>query len=87
MRGITDGTSNTILTVEVQDDKAVVWTKPEDWKPEPQQPLAGLLGVYPGGFHTLFADGSVRFLPATMDPKNLTAMLTRNGGEVVTNEK
>ena len=31
---ITDGTSNTILLVEASDEKAVPWTKPDDFTPD-----------------------------------------------------
>ena len=33
---------NTIMVVEADDDRAVIWTKPDDWQYDPQQPLAGL---------------------------------------------
>jgi prepilin-type N-terminal cleavage/methylation domain-containing protein/prepilin-type processing-associated H-X9-DG protein len=35
------------------------------------------------GAHVTFADGSVRFLSATLDLCTLSAMVTRNGGEVI----
>lgn len=41
-RDVTDGTSNTILLVDADDDHAVIWTKPDDFKPEPKNPKAGL---------------------------------------------
>ena len=41
-RDITDGTSNTILLVDADDDHAVIWTRPEDFKPDPKNPKAGL---------------------------------------------
>jgi len=47
-----------------------------------KNPLKGLT-LYPSGFLTGFADGSVRLLPATIDSKILKALLTRNGGEDV----
>ena len=62
MAEITDGTSNTIMVVEADDDHAVTWTKPDDWQFDPQQPMAGLGHAHPGGFNAAFADGSVRFI-------------------------
>ena len=53
---ITDGTSYTIMLVEADDDHAVIWTKPEDWQFDLQQPLAGLGHAHAGGFNALFAD-------------------------------
>ncbi len=80
---ITDGTSNTIAVVEANADRAVIWTKPDDWSPNEKEPLAGLLGFRAGGFLALFADGSVRFLSQSVNPNTFKAMLTRNGGEVI----
>jgi prepilin-type processing-associated H-X9-DG protein len=83
IKDVTDGLSNTILVVDANDDRAVIWTKPEDLKIDPNDPLAGLVGHHPGGFNIAFADGSVHFLPQTIDKKNLYALFTRNGAEVV----
>lgn len=80
---ITDGTSNTILVVDVADDRAVVWTKPEDWEFDLEQPMKGLTGKFDGGFSVLLGDGSVRFLSETIKPEILRALFTRNGGEQV----
>src|SRR5262249_6166280 len=60
---VTDGTANTIFIVEANDEHAVIWTKPEDLKFDPDKPRAGLEGHYSGGFLTLFVDGSTRFVP------------------------
>jgi prepilin-type processing-associated H-X9-DG protein len=83
MSEITDGTSRTIAVVEADDDHAVTWTKPDDWQFDPQHPMAGLGHAHPGGFTAAFADGSVRFLSQSIDPKTFQAMLTIAGGEVV----
>ncbi len=37
----TDGTSKTILAVEVNDDRAVPWTKPDDLEVDLTQTLRG----------------------------------------------
>jgi prepilin-type processing-associated H-X9-DG protein len=80
---VTDGTSNTIFIVDAADDRAVVWTRPDDLKYDPTRPLAGLLGRHRGGFQALFVDGSVRMIAGSIDPKTLHALFTRNGGEAV----
>lgn len=80
---VSDGTSHTALAVEADDAHAVIWTKPDDLKFDPKQPQAGLAEYKPGGFAILMGDGSVHFLPATIDKKTLAAIFTRNGGEVV----
>jgi hypothetical protein len=80
---VTDGTAHTIMTVEVSDERAVVWTKPDDFQYDEQDPLKGLVGIWPGGFIAGFTDGSVRFLPSSIDAKTVNALFTRNGGEQV----
>jgi prepilin-type processing-associated H-X9-DG protein len=82
-RDVTDGLSNTILIVEAADDHGVIWTRPDDLKYNPEQPLKGLLGQHADGFNILLADGSVHFLSAAINPDTLRALFTRNGGEVV----
>jgi prepilin-type processing-associated H-X9-DG protein len=83
IREIPDGTSNTIMALEVDDSRAAIWTQPDDWTPQPQDPLAGLGSARPGGFQVLMADGSVRFLSKTIAPQEFQALLTIAGGEAV----
>lgn len=66
---IRDGTSNTVMLVEVNPDRAVIWTKPEDLPFDPDNPLAGLGKAHPLGFLVLFCDGSVRFMSEKIDPQ------------------
>jgi prepilin-type processing-associated H-X9-DG protein len=80
---VVDGTSFTIFIVDADDKHAVTWTKPEDLKYDPEQPLAGLIGRHKGVVPVLFVDGSVHFLRDTINKKTLQALFTRNGGEVV----
>jgi prepilin-type processing-associated H-X9-DG protein len=83
IREIRDGTSNTIMLLEADDEKAVPWTKPEDWTFNAKKPLAGLGNAHPGGFNTAFADGSVHFISAEIDGALFEALLTIAGGEPV----
>jgi hypothetical protein len=64
IKQITDGTSNTVLVLEVDDQHAVPWTKPEGIPFQKENPVAGLAGQSAEGFLTLFGDGSVRFIAA-----------------------
>jgi hypothetical protein len=80
---ITDGTSNTILAVEADDERAVVWTKPDDFTVDPKDPRKGLARPGQDGFLALMADGSPHYFLATIDPRTLTALFTPAGGEVV----
>ena len=83
---ITDGTSNTILVVDAGNDRAVTWTKPDDWDVDPKLDLKGIFGHHPGGTPFSFADGSVRFIKETVDPKTLEMLITRDGGEVISQD-
>ncbi len=80
---ILDGTSNTIMTVETGDDSAVIWTKPADFAPNADDPIRGLMGLYPNGFQAGFADGSVQFIAEGVDKVVLKALFTKAGGEAV----
>jgi hypothetical protein len=80
---IPDGTSNTLLIVEVDDADAVIWTKPADLRYDPQNPLKGLRGKKTGSFNAAYADGSVHAIPRTISLPTLRALFTRNGGEVL----
>ena len=81
IRHITDGTSSTILVLEA--DVPVPWTKPDDLRWTKGEPLPRLKSSHTGGSHALFADGSTRFLKATIDPRTFASILTMNGNEVL----
>jgi hypothetical protein len=83
IRSITDGMSATIAVVEVADDKAVIWTKPDDFEPDEKNPIAGLVGLRDGVFLAAFCDAHVQEIPANVDLESLKALFTRNGGEIV----
>lgn len=83
---ITDGTSNTIALVETRSDLGP-WARGgssnlRGYEPE-NLPLYG--EGRPFGAHNVilaaFADGSVRYLQASVDPKALAAAITIAGGE------
>jgi hypothetical protein len=85
-KDIRDGTSNTIMVVEVDDQHAVVWTQPADWPFEPKDPAQGLGRIFHGGFATAFADGSIRWFAWPQSPKDvarLRSQFTRAGHESV----
>jgi hypothetical protein len=78
---ITDGTGNTILVAEAA--QTVPWPQPNELPYTPGGPLPEL--GYPGRpvAQVLLADGSVRPLRRTVDPKVLRALITATGGETL----
>ncbi len=84
---INDGTSNTLLVVEVSLEKSVIWTKPQDVEIDLEKPLASIINEMSAGFHACLADGAARFIPKSIDPKILRALLTIDGGEIIDFDK
>jgi hypothetical protein len=82
-RDIKDGTSNTILVVDVPPEKAVVWTKPEDWEVNLDDPLSGLKREDREWFTAGYADGHVSIHSLKNEPSVIRALLTPNGGETI----
>jgi beta-lactamase regulating signal transducer with metallopeptidase domain len=84
----TDGTSNTIIVAEAA--RPVPWTKPEDlsFKYSMDKPLEAMseLPALADDPIVLFGDGSVRRLRKLTAPF-LGALLTRDGGEVVSSDQ
>jgi len=80
---VTDGLSNTVMFVEADSGAAVIWTKPDDLKLDPDRPLNGLGKLRPGGFLATLADGSLWFLSESIDPDTFRALTTFAGGEPI----
>ena len=79
---ISDGTSNTILFVEVDDEHAPVWTQPDDQVDAEQ--IKAMLRRWPGEVCLVgFADGSVQTLSDYDGLDQLDAMLTIDGHELI----
>lgn len=82
-KDIFDGTSNTILFVEVGPKHAVIWTKPEDWRVDFADPSKGVQRIDRDSFTAAFWDGSVSVLPIALEDDDLSGLLTPAGGEIV----
>lgn len=79
-----DGSSNTIVLLEADPDKAVPWTKPEDLAVDPDNAKSGLGQAQPrGGILAGFADGSVQTLKPDVSPQTLWKLFTFAGAEAV----
>ncbi|HEV3341576.1 MAG TPA: DUF1559 domain-containing protein [Pirellulales bacterium] len=83
MATIADGTSNTLMIVEANADRAVIWTAPDDLEIDPDNPRDGLGEFQPGVIMALFADGSVHRLLATLDAETLANLFNPRDGKVV----
>lgn len=84
---IVDGTSNTLLVVEVSGQE-VPWMAPVDLDHETlqlaiNQAESGMGSEHPGGMNAAFADGSVQFLADAIDPDMLRRLITCDDGEPV----
>ncbi len=76
---ITDGSSNTVMVVEVSASDAVPWMSPNDI--DRRSFVNGPPGGtnHPGGMNVMFADGSVQFLADSSDPSERDSMVTKDG--------
>ena len=82
---ITDGTSNTIMIVEADPSKSVVWTKPDDLEIDLENVMGSVVKEQTAGFRAAVADGSVRFFKRETPADTLKAMLSINGGDLIGN--
>ena len=79
---IIDGLSNTIIAVEVPEDRAEVWTKPGSGVViDPDDPAGGIGGHFGDKVLVLWGDGAVRMVDVRKHRAALHAMFTRNGKE------
>ncbi|MFN0055696.1 MAG: H-X9-DG-CTERM domain-containing protein, partial [Planctomycetales bacterium] len=81
---ITDGTSMTLMVVEVPSDRAVHWMSPYDADERLILEIAEDSKLaHTGGVNATFCDGSVRFLSANLSRETRRALITIAGGERV----
>jgi hypothetical protein len=80
---LTDGSSNTILFLEVPDESAVPWTKPDGGIDPGNVKPSQMVGKYSGGFNAAFCDGSTHFLSESLDAETFKRLLDFKDGQVV----
>jgi hypothetical protein len=78
-----DGAADTIMGTVVDDEHAVIWTKPDDLMVDLQHPVNGLLRLDGDDPIVLLADGAVRQFNPFMDPKTIAAMFTWKASDTV----
>lgn len=83
IRDVKDGLSNTILAVEVVPERAVIWTKPDDWQVDMNDPLAGVKRTDRNGFTAAYCDGHVMYFPTNVEATDFKSVLTPAGGDAV----
>jgi hypothetical protein len=83
IKDIVDGTANTLLVVDADENQAVIWTKPQDLPVDDVNNLEELLfGTRKDGFGAVTADGAWRLIGPHFTEDILRALLTRNGEEL-----
>ena len=88
IKDIRDGTSNTIILVE-SNNSGVHWMEPRDLAVKDARIVSvnsmgqGIKSHHLGVVNVTFCDGSVRSLSEGIDPEVLQGLITRNGGEDV----
>jgi Protein of unknown function (DUF1559) len=87
IRDITDGTSNTIMAFDVDESKAVTWTRPDDYPVAPKMKFAGVFRPAVGKILAAFFDGSVRQLSARTPDETLWLYVCPNDGTPIPPEK
>lgn len=80
---VSDPAATTIMLIEADPERAVIWTKPDDFEFDLESPLAGLGHATPGGFHVRFVDGAVEFLPHDIEPERLRLLFDPDDGRQV----
>ena len=80
---ITDGTSNTIMLVEVKPEYAVPWTAPNDYEFDPKAPAEGLKIGADGKFFAAIADGSSVLIRGDLPAESIKYLFQMNDGHLV----
>jgi hypothetical protein len=80
LRDIKDGTSKTIAIVEVDPEHEVIWTKPDDWEVDWNDPTKGLAGGPGTAFIACFLDTAVCSIPKSIDKEVLRRFLMADDG-------
>ena len=80
---VPDGTSNTVMLVDVPEEKAVIWTQPDDFTFNPKDPLQGLLKPGQDRLKCGFVDGSVKNISTDLKDETFLHLFLINDGQVI----
>jgi hypothetical protein len=79
---IADGSSNTILSIQVAEKDAISWADPTPWVISESNPMRDVFGDQDEVVVGMADGSSLTLKKSEMTNKKLKAMLTRAGGEV-----
>lgn len=80
---ILDGTSNTAMIVNVNDDASVIWTKPEDLEVDLENVSKHLPKSQQQDTYILCCDARIRVVPPTAPDELLRLLFLRNDGKPI----
>jgi hypothetical protein len=83
IRMMTDGTTNTVMVVEVKPEWAVPWTAPDDYTFDPKDPARGLEVNSDDAVTTALGDGSVHFVRASIKPELWLWLFQKSDGKPI----
>ena len=83
---ISDGSTNSIILVETDEEFAQPWTKPADLKFDPNNPKNGLGNLRANGFLAAYCDGSTHFIPNNVESQVLKHLALIRDGQVIPKE-
>jgi hypothetical protein len=75
---VVDGQYSTAMLLQVDDDRAVEWTRPLDLAFDSANPGDGLGGTNASGFYFTTVDGSTHFYNSALDVEDLEFLLQRS---------
>ncbi|WP_419194893.1 DUF1559 domain-containing protein [Novipirellula herctigrandis] len=76
-RDVRDGLTNTLLLVQVGEERSVPWTAPLDAPFDYDAPLSTLGEIAPNGVPVVMFDGTTAILPADIDAETFASLATR----------